>query len=360
MLTPLRLPGIIPAGVGVELVDDDDPILMRCPLVIEGSLSESEVIYRKFWGYRIWQKLTENQSISGVMPADTGGKLANAIQDLYLSNESDPAYSSGVDSVTVIYPRALESRVTKQLSGFPPCLSSVAGSSIMGAVKAIHVQGRTGTKSLAILGQPLDIDVPDRGVFLCLNNPVDPSWVATAPRNKPSMRLFGRRQVLNEHEISERAAWEQVDSWLRAKDFSVRGDQYPEGENAPPDYRAWIEGAEYDVEMTSVPDMEKWTLKSKYRDLEKRISEVAKQPSETMAEVTDALCRVLSKKRESLEKVAEGNPRRHRMLVVSNWSAHELADQSLWPQECVFAFDVVMLVELDGVYCIRWRESHSA
>jgi hypothetical protein len=53
MLTPLQLPGIIPAGAGMELVDDDDPILMRCPLVIEGSLSESEVIYRKFWGYRI-------------------------------------------------------------------------------------------------------------------------------------------------------------------------------------------------------------------------------------------------------------------------------------------------------------------
>ena len=60
------------------MVDDDDPILMRCPLVIEGSLSKSEVIYRKFWGYRIWHKLTENQSISGVMPADTGGQLANA------------------------------------------------------------------------------------------------------------------------------------------------------------------------------------------------------------------------------------------------------------------------------------------
>ena len=164
----------------------------------------------------------------------------------------------------------------------------------MGAVKSIHVQGRTGTKSLAILGQPLDIDVPDRGVFLCLNDPVDPSWVATAPRNKPSMRLFGRRPVLNEHEISERPAWERVDSWLRARGFSVRGDQYPEGENSPPDYRAWIEGAEYDVEMTSVPDMEIWTLKSKYRHLEKRISEVAKQPGETMAEVTDALCQVLS------------------------------------------------------------------
>ena len=329
---------------------------MRCPLVIEGSLREAEVIYRKFWGYRIWHKMTENQSSPGVMPADTGGQLANAIQELYLCNESDPAFSSGVDSVTVIYPRPLESRVTKQLSGFPPSLSSVAGFSIMGVGKAIHVQGRTGTKSLAILGQLLDIDVPDRGVFVCLNNSVNPSWVAAVPRNKPSIRLFGRHQVLNEHEISERAAWERVNSWLRSQGFSVHGDQYPEGENAPPDYRAWIEGAEYDVEMTSVPDMEKWTLKSKYRHLEKRISEVAKQPGETMAEVTDALCRVLSKKRESLEKMVEGNPRRHRMLVVSNWSTHELADQSSWTQECISAFDVVMLVELDGVYCIRWGE----
>ena len=41
MLTPLQLPGIIPAGAGVELVDDDDPILMRCPLLIEGSLGET-------------------------------------------------------------------------------------------------------------------------------------------------------------------------------------------------------------------------------------------------------------------------------------------------------------------------------
>ena len=36
MLTPLQLPGIIPAGAGVELVDDDDSILMRCPRVLEG------------------------------------------------------------------------------------------------------------------------------------------------------------------------------------------------------------------------------------------------------------------------------------------------------------------------------------
>ena len=41
MLTHLQLPGIIPAGAGMELVDDDDPILMRCSLVIEGSLGET-------------------------------------------------------------------------------------------------------------------------------------------------------------------------------------------------------------------------------------------------------------------------------------------------------------------------------
>ena len=359
MLAPLRLPGIIPAGAGVELVDDDDLILMRCPLVIEGSPSEVEVIYGKFWGYRIWHKLKETQFIPGVMPATTGGQLADTIQEHYLFSEGDPGFSSGIESVTVVYPKVLQPRVTRQLSHFPPRLSLVAGSSITGASQSIHVQGRTGTKSLAVLEQPLDIDVPDQGVFLLLNNPVDPSWVVTASRNRSPIRLFARREVLNEHEISERAAWEQVESWLRSRGLSVYGKQYPEGKNAPPDYRAWIEGVEYDVEMTSVPDMEKWTLKSKYRDLEKRISEVAKQAGETMAEVVDALRRVLSKKRESLDNMAEGNPHRPRMLVVSNWSAHELADEPHWPQEHVSAFDVVMLVELDGVYRIRWRGSHS-
>ena len=360
MLAPLRLPGIIPAGAGVELIDDDDPILMRCPLVIEGSLREAEVIYRKFWGYSIWHKLTENQSIPGVMPAATGGQLADTIQELYRYNESNPGFSSGVDSVTIVFPKALQSRVTKQLSGFPPHISSAAGSSMAGASKSIHVRGRAETRSLAILEQPVEIDVPDGGVFLCLNNPVDPSWVVTAPQGRPPVRLFGRRQVLNEHEISERAAWERVSSWLKDRGLPVHGDQYPEGENAPPDYRASIDGVEYDVEMTSVPDMEKWTLKSKYRDLEKRISEVAKQPGETMAEVVDALCRVLSKKREILDDMAEENARRPRMLVVSNWSAHELADESHWPQEHVSAFEVVILVELDGVLRIRWKENDSA
>ena len=45
--------------------------------------------------------------------------------------------------------------------------------------------------------------------------------------------------------------------------------------------------------------------------------------------------------------------------IVSNSSAHVDHFNSA-AYIFTFTFDVVMLVELDGVYCIRWGESHSA
>lgn len=48
MLVPVQMPFQVPPGAGIETVDDDDPVLMRCPLVIESSLGMAPVIYRKF------------------------------------------------------------------------------------------------------------------------------------------------------------------------------------------------------------------------------------------------------------------------------------------------------------------------
>ena len=107
--------------------------------------------------------------------------------------------------------------------------------------------------------------------------------------------------------------------------------------------------------MTSVPDMGKWTIKNTYRDLEKRVSEVARQPGETQEDVTDALSRILSKKGARVAEIAEVRPRRRSMLVVSNWSAHQLYDRVSWSEEDISPFDVVMLLEFDEVRCIRWK-----
>ena len=230
------------------------------------------------------------------MPSVENMNIAEAIQRLYRFNEDDAEFSEGIDSVTLIYTKAHESQVAEQLAAFPPRVPYVHGSPLNTARKAVHVQGLTGTRSLAVLEQCFNIEVPDPSIFLSLNNPSNPPWVVCTPRDRAPMSLRAVQQVLDKHPVSERAAWEKFESWVRSMGLSVRGEQHPNGENSFPDYRAWIQEVEYNIEMTSVPDMEKWTVRSTYRDVEWKISEMAKQPSETREEVVDAVSRVLQKK----------------------------------------------------------------
>ena len=353
MLVPVQMPFQVPPGIGIETVDDGDPTLMRCPLVIESSSSMASVIYRKFWDYRMWHKRAEIDAIPEVMPPDNSGRIIDAIQDLYRFNEVDHTFASGVNSVTLLYPKAIEPRVTMQLSACPPRLPILAGDSLEGVGRSIHVQGSAGTKSLAVFQRSLDIDVADRGVLVYLNNPADPSWVAVVPRGRPAMLVYMRQQVLNEKEMSEGAAWERVESCLNSGGKKAHGKPYPNGENSFPDYRAWISDEEFDVEMTTVPDMKKWTIKSHYRDLEKRISEVAQEPGETRQDVIQDLKRVLAKKRNSVEKERLRGNRRPCMLVISNWSTYELSGDGFWTSEDLSAFQVIMLNESDKTYLVH-------
>ena len=216
MALPLRFPMITPAGARVELFDKDDPILRPHPLVIQGSLKEVEIIYRKYCHYRMWHKLEENEPLSSKVPTNPGGRISDAIQAIYWQNEDTPDFSDGVDSVTLIYPKAAQPWVTQQLARWPQRLSSrVPDPSGKDARKSIHVEGRKGTKSLAVFEECLDIDVPGNVVHICLNNPASPSWVVAVPRDRSPMTGMVRPVVLNEQEVSEQAAWERVSSWLR-------------------------------------------------------------------------------------------------------------------------------------------------
>ena len=356
MLFRRQMPFIVPPGAGIETVEDDDPILMRNPLIFEGSPLEVKDIYRKFWDYRIWHKLKETCSLPEVMPTDTSGWIIGAVQELYRFNENDSAFAKDVDSVTLLYPRALEPKITTQLSECPPRLPVSVGTAMTGATRSIHVQGTAGTRSLAIFQRSLDIDVHDRDVFLCLNNPINPSWVAVLPKGKPAMHLYERQPVLNKKETSERAAWERVEYWMRSRGIAVHGQPYPQGENSFPDYRAWIRDEEFDVEMTTVPDLEKWTIKSHYRDLEKRISEIAGQPGETRQDVIQDLNRVLAKKRNSVRKAQVGDTRRRCILVVSNWSTHELSEDDFRENNDLSVFDLILLNEMDKTSCVHVQE----
>ena len=246
-------------------------------------MGEATRIIKKYHDYRMWNQLQSLNSHPEVKIADDGGGLATRIQKLYRYNDDESGFGEGVESVTLTFPKAAQSKVTAQLSGFPPSLSLVAGSPLMGSGKSIHVRSRAGTRSLPILEQPLDIEISDTSIFVCLNNPAKPGWMVVAPRNKPPMVFERNLRSVDTNDISEKAAWHKVCSWLNSRGFTVFGKAYPEGKNSFPDFRAWINGLELDVEMTSVPDMTDWTLKGTFRTLEERISEIAKLPGQTRA-----------------------------------------------------------------------------
>ena len=356
MSTLFGLPDIAPPGAGVELVDENDPAVTPRILAIEASsMREATRIIKKYHDYWMWHQFQSLNSNPEVMPTDDGGDIATKIQELYRYNDDESGFDEGVESVTLTFPKAAHSKVTAQLSGFPPSLSSVAGSHLSASGKSIHVRCQAGTRSLPVLEQPLDIDVSDTSIFVCLNNPAKPAWVVVAPGNKPPMSFTRNLRLVGTNDISEKAAWDQVCSWLKSRGATVSARPYPEGQNSFPDFRACIDGYEVDVEMTSVPDMTDWTLKGTFRKLEERISEIAKLPGQTRGEVIDDFLRKCSDKRHRVESVAIGGQRRPCMLVMSNWSAHPLAAEFSRFGADLSSFDVVMLIEFDEVYCIYPR-----
>ena len=333
-------------------------------MVLVGSVDISaETIYRKYMDYRTWHTLKVAIE-SDLISVEDGSGFADVIQDLFQRCEDDdPNYAEGVDLIGVIYPTADDSKVNEWLSKFPPALPMVAGPNRDGGPtvvysrhgkKAVHVRGRNGTKSLAIAQQCLDVEVQKSRIFTFLNSSSDPHWVIFAPEEGPPVYAYASEQprMLSETESSELAAWEKVKSWLEAAAISVQQEQqYPEGKNAFPDFRAWIGDQEYDIEMTSVPDLEKWTIRGNYRDLEKMICRVAAQPSETQKEVVDKLHEVLGIK----VRRASASTQRF-MLVVSNWSTHELGDKALWPTRHFSEIDIVLLIDINEVRCIKWGD----
>ena len=348
------LPDIAPPGAGIELFDENDPVVTPRVLAIEAYSKEKVAeILRKYHDYRIWHTLQSLDSNPEAMSADDSGDLATTIQKHYLNNDDEFGFGASVESVTLIFPKAAQSKVTERLSGFPPRLSLVPGPILKGSDKSAHVQGLAGTRSLPVFEKPLDIEVHDRSIFICLNNPAKPGLVVAAPNNKPPMRLKDNLRVVGKSDFSEKAAWDQVCSWLKHRGFTVSAEPYPNGKSNYPDFRAQIGNFEVDVEMTSVPDMTDWTLKGTFRNLEGRISEIAKQPGQTRAEVMDEFLRKCSDKRCCLERAAIEGQRRDSMLVVSNWSAHALLDECSRLGAALSSFDVVMLIEFDDVHCIH-------
>lgn len=214
-------------------------------------VAEAEEFFRKICHYRIWHRLEEKSPTFPVLSTEPVRRTTDAVQGLYMPSEDETNVIEGVGSVTLTYPKGAQSWVTQQLAELPPRLSLIQDSSLPSSNKSIHIQGPRGKKSLAVLGHPLEIEVPERSVFISLNNPSDPAWIAALHRDRPPMEGLLVPEVFNEQEVSEQAVWDKTKSWLQDRNFSVEGNAYPNGENSFPDYRARINGQEYHVEISA-------------------------------------------------------------------------------------------------------------
>ena len=289
-------------------------------------------------GYRIWYKLGWIVEQPGVMTSNASGRIQESIGELLDFNSNDLDYVLSVESVSIIYPRGQQEHVWRQLSNRLLTIDQSTGR----PCRSFVIPTVEGPKVIALLEQSLDIEVADPGAHLCLNSRISPAWEAYVPQGGPLLNL-DPGWTFDTKEMSERSAWERLYSWIWHRGLPISGTPYPNGEYGFPDYRASIAGVDYDVEMTSVPNMDRRTIRSSNRDIEETIRRVARQPDETIEEVTAELARVLaSKERKS--------PAGRYMLVVSNWSSFDLDDPEIWRTLDTTAFDDVVVLQRGTVY----------
>ena len=337
----------LPYGVGVDRVEEEHPSIMRCPLVVTGSVSDIRSILRKFWHYRIWYHL---QGEKGRMSPAAPGGIQEGIQDAFQALESsDPDFVRGITSVSLFFPKALEPAVIKQLAKFGPPIYVQSEPARRRARKSIPIRSKEGREvSLPILEEGLDIETEgDSTNFLVFNNLVEPAWGIRVPEGTAAVSYSEQAvQLLDSNQVAESTAWKRVRAWLRSRGLSVCEAQYPNGEDRFPDFLAWIAGREFDVEITSAPNIGRWRIDFDFRRLEKKIQEVAKQPGELRSEVAQEIERGVKRKAARVEE-------RPCILVMTNWSSYSFSDSSLWTDMDLAEFEAILLIEQEEVHCVH-------
>ena len=350
-------PVAMPLGSPIRVVPNDDLGLQRSPLMIEAPLEQVPIIARKYWDYRFWFKMRDPVELHNAISDDGSGDIAAAIRRLYefnLRNQTDPSIVEGVESVTLFFPLNMKDRVVRQLSNFPPCLDTHNAADRKIASKSIHIATETGTKSLAVLEHGLDVIVPDPRIGICLNNPNAPAWEVRIPPQGP-MPLMVDGPSDDAKRASEETAWDQFVRFLAQEGRVATGTPYPNGSNEFPDFGGIIDGEHYHVEMTTLPDMQRWTIPYGNRDLEKTIRDVASQPHETLAEVTEHLIRMVEKKTQRVDSYARNGTAVARpcILVLTNRSGHDLRARETWDSTDLSAFAAVFSIWGDTVRQIK-------
>ena len=235
---------------------------MRTPLVIQvRNNSDVPRIIQKIYDYRTWFALVDGleRPAKPFSPfSDQTNPMQAAVQELYSENEDkDEESVRGVDSVTITFPKGLQADVDSMVLKCPPHLLLHEKRGVSGGGRAVHVLGKDGTKSLGLLLNCLDIEVEEAGWYISLNNPNSPGWVIRVPDEGPPISFDNPVPASQVKEENERVAWNALKQLFQSAGLDVEGDPYPNGRNSFPDYLACIKGEEVDVEITSVPNLER-------------------------------------------------------------------------------------------------------
>ena len=358
MLVPFRPPSLLSPGMGIERVDRDSPLIKRTPLVIEvGNTSDLPRIIQKIYDYRTWFALVDGleRPAKPFRPfSDQTNPLQAAVQELYSENEyKDEESVYGIDSVTITFPKALQAEVDSMVLECPPHLLVYENRSVFGGGRAVHVSGKHGTKSLGLFLNCLDIEVEETSWYIGLNNPSNPGWVIRVPDEGPPISFGNPVQASQVKEENERTAWSALEQLFRSAGLDIEGDPYPNGPDRFPDYLARIRGEEVDVEITSVPNLEHWTIKTHYRDLEKMCRDLARRQGETKEEVLADLDEVILNKKTILRKQRAGGRSNRCVLVICNRSAVEIVGEDYWSRNDLSEFALVAVIERYGAQVVH-------
>ena len=255
----------------------------------------------------------------------------------------EPDYIEGVKFAYLIHPPQLQDELRGRLSTLPvPAMTSPPSRRLISVV--------VDQKTLDFVVEPYEMDLTRR-------RSEDPRWLIVILFN-PDMPAMGVKveaqgpltfkeptPLLSETKVAENWAMEKLRVYLRDIGMHLQNvSQEPNGPSTFPDFRARLNGVQWDFEVTRVlGDI----LKSRHildqpRNSKKNIDMAVQSPPIDEQDVEDALTDAINKKR--CKRQSDG-PGRNLFLVLVNPLDLDIKDNvDIWDDLDLTEFDAVVLI----------------
>lgn len=255
----------------------------------------------------------------------------------------DSEYVEGVTKVYVIHPPELEDELRRHLSALPvPAMSDSPSERLMSVA--------IGQESRRFVVEPYKMDLTRRGstdprwLIVHIYNPDIPALAISVEAQGP-LTFKEPTPLLSDTEVAETWAMGVVRNYLRNAGVDVRSVCHePNGPKTFPDYRARLDGAPWDIEITRVlGDMlGNRHILDKPRDARRNMDMAVQSPPIEKEDVGVALGRAIkSKERKRQSDGAAPNL----CLVLLNALDLDIGGQStVWEDLDLTPFDAVVLV----------------